>query len=142
VKAKRVQVVLDHPEGVALQFVARHESGAGQPLDSKSGAFGPSPVESLLGSLGGCAGMDVIATLRKKRQTVTAYEVVVEGQRREEHPRVFTRIEVVHRLRGTGISRAAVEEAIRLSDAKYCTVHAMLGGVAEIVSRYEIESDP
>jgi len=107
-------------------------------LDSGPGMLAPSPVEALLVALAGCGGMDVISILRKKRQVVLGYEVAVTGERRERHPRSFTRIEVVHRLRGRGLSPAAVEEAIRLSDTKYCSVHASLAREIEIVSRFEI----
>jgi len=82
--------------------------------------------------------MDVISILRKQRQHVTAYEVLVEAERHHEHPRYFTRIEVVHRIHGHRIRPEAVAEAIRLSDTKYCSVHAMLEPRAEIVSRFEI----
>ena len=135
------RVTVEHPAGSDLQVSARFESGARMGLDSHSGEWGASPVEALLGALGACAAMDVISILRKKRQEVTAYEVVVEGDRRSEHPRIFIRIEVVHRLRGRDLQPAAVQEAIHLSDIKYCTVHALLGGVAEIVSRFEIAPD-
>ena len=74
----------------------------------------------------------------KKRQRVTAYAVDVTGERRAEHPRSFTKIEVVHRLRGHDVSPAAVEEAIRLSDTKYCSVHFSLDPGIEMTSRYEI----
>ena len=67
--------------------------------------------------------------------------VAIEAQRRDEHPRIFTRIEIVHRLRGRDLSPAAIEDAIRLSDTKYCSVHGMLAGTAEIVSRFEIEPE-
>mgnify|MGYP001589075818 FL=1 len=83
--------------------------------------------------------MDVISILRKKRQQVTGYEVVVNAERRmNEHPKLYTKIEVVHRVRGRDISPVAVEEAVRLSDTKYCAVHAMLGPGVPIASRYEI----
>ena len=95
-------------------------------------------MEVLLVGLGGCTGMDVISILRKKRQVVLGYEVVLTGERRAEHPRSFTRIEVVHRLRGRELDPKAIEEAIRLSDTKYCSVHATLAPVVEIVSRFEI----
>jgi putative redox protein len=134
----RANLVLETVEGDQNRFVARFASGASMSLDSPSGAGGPSPIEALLGALGGCTAIDVICTLRKKRQVVLGYEVVVEGERREEHPRAFTRIEVVHRVRGRDLSPAAIEQAIRLSDTKYCSVHANLAGTAEIVSRFEI----
>lgn len=121
-----------------LEFLARFESGARLPLASPAGEGGPNPVQAVLAALGACAAMDVISILRKKRQRVVAYEVVLNGERRDEHPRIYTRIEVMHRLRGQNLSPDAIAEAIRLSDTKYCSVHAMLEGTAEIVSRFEI----
>ena len=56
----------------------------------------------------------------------------------DQHPRIFTRLEVIHRVRGRGISPAAVAEAVELSDTKYCAVHAMLAHAVAITSRYEI----
>src|SRR5438046_646007 len=97
---KRARVVLDTVEPPGLRFITRFESGAELPLASTSGRDGASPVEAVLAALGGCTGMDVVSILRKKRQVITEYEVVVEGERRGEHPRVYTRIEIVHRLRG------------------------------------------
>ena len=135
---QRANVVLETVEGNSNRLIVRFESGASMPLDSPSGAGGPTPVEAVLAALGGCTAIDVIGILRKKRQTVLGYEVVVEGQRREEHPRLFTRIEVIHRVRGRDLSPVALDEAIRLSDTKYCSVHANLAGTAEIVSRFEI----
>jgi putative redox protein len=129
---------LETVEGTALRFHVRAGSGTEAVTDSGPGMVAPSPVEYLLVALGGCGGMDVIAILRKKRQRVTAYEVAVHGERRKEHPRMFTRIEVIHRLRGHDLSTRAIEEAIRLSDTKYCSIHACLRPEIEIVSRYEI----
>ena len=106
--------------------------------DSGPGLTAPNPVELLLIALGGCGAMDVITTLRKKRQKVTAYHVTVNGERRTEHPRAFTRIEVVHHVRGEDLNPIAVEEAIRLSCTKYCSVHASLDPKIELTSRYEI----
>jgi putative redox protein len=69
---------------------------------------------------------------------VVGYEVSVSGERRKEYPRAFTLIEIVHRVRGRNLNPAAIEEAIRLSDTKYCSVHASLSKDIEIRSRYEI----
>jgi putative redox protein len=113
-------------------------SGARIHLASPSGESGPNPVQTVLAALAGCTAMDVIALLRKQRQGVTRYEVHLHGERRKEHPRIFTRIEIVHRVHGHDVSPSAVAEAIRLSDTKYCSVHGMLEGTAEIVSRFEI----
>ena len=134
-------VTLDDVAGDGLRFVAR--IGAVRVvLDNGPDAQGPTPMDALLGVLGACTAMDVISILRKKRQAVTGYEVLVSGERRMgEHPRVYTRIEIVHRVRGRGVSPAAVEEAVRLSDTRYCPVHAMLEPAVTITSRYEIDEE-
>lgn len=111
------------------------------PLDTGSEATAINPVQMLVVALGGCSGMDVIEMLRKKRLRVTAYQVVVTAERRAEYPRVFTSFEILHRVRGHGIPRSAVEQAAELSDTKYCTVHAMLEAAAKITTRIEIENE-
>jgi putative redox protein len=81
------------------------------------------------------------AILRKKRERVTDYHVEVRGERREEHPRAYTRLEVKHVVRGRGVSARAVAQAIELSETKYCSVAATLRPTVEIVSSYEILED-
>jgi putative redox protein len=100
-----------------------------------------SPMELLLIALGGCTGADVVSILEKKRQQVTAYEIEVSAERRAEHPRIYTRIEVVHRLSGHGIEPKAVQHAIELSETKYCSVSAMLGASTHLSMRYEITDE-
>ena len=131
-------LALETVEGEGLRFKVKAGSGTEMNLDSGPGAKAPTPVEALLAALGGCGAMDVISILRKKRQAVVGYEVSVSGERRKEHPRAFTRIEIVHRVRGRNLSPAAIEEAIRLSDTKYCSVYASLSKEIEIRSRYEL----
>lgn len=98
----------------------------------------PSPMELLLLALGSCTGVDVITIIRKKRQKVTDYRIEVRGQRRDEHPRSYKRIEVRHIVTGRNISVHSVAQAIKLSEEKYCSVAATLRPTAEIVSSYEI----
>lgn len=136
--ANRATLTLQSLEGTGLRFHVRAGSGTEMVTDSGPGMVAPSPVELLLIALSGCGAMDVISILRKKRQKVSAYEVTVNGERRDQHPRAFTRIEVVHRLRGEQLSPAAIEEAIQLSDTKYCSVHASLDPAIRLESRYEI----
>jgi putative redox protein len=101
----------------------------------------PSPMELLLVALGGCTGADIVSILEKKRQRVTSYDIEVLAERRAEHPRIYTSIEVVHRLRGRAIDPKAVQHAIELSETKYCSVSAMLGASAQLKMRYEITED-
>jgi putative redox protein len=136
--ANTASLTLETIRGTGLRFHVRAASGTEMITDSGPGMVAPSPVELLLVALGGCGAMDVISILRKKRQKVVGYEVTVQGERRAEHPRSFTRIEIVHRVRGEKLSATAIEEAIRLSDTKYCSVHSSLDPRIEMVSRYEI----
>lgn len=96
------------------------------------------PLELMLVSLAGCTAMDVISILRKKRQDVTAFEVYVHAERADEHPRVFTKIDVVYRVTGHSVNEKAVARAIELSETKYCPAQGMLGKVVPIVSTYTI----
>ena len=126
------------------QFVAESQSGHALVTGfSALGGSAPSPMELLLISLGGCTGADVVSILQKKRQKVTGYEIEVIGNRREEHPRIYTDIEIIHKVRGKGIDPKAVAHAVELSESKYCSVSAMLGSAAKIISRIEVadESD-
>ena len=102
---------------------------------------GVSPMEVVLLGLGGCTGLDVISTLRKMRQDVTGYAVRVRGERRDEHPRIYTRIEVEHELRGRALKEDSVRRAITLSAGKYCSVSAMLEVNAELTLTYRIVED-
>jgi putative redox protein len=98
----------------------------------------PSPMELLLLALGSCTGVDVVSILKKKRQDVTDYRVEVRGQRRDEHPRSYRRMEVHHIVTGRNVSEQSVAQAVELSEKKYCSVASTLRPTAEIVSSFEI----
>jgi putative redox protein len=112
------------------------------PLDAKkeSGGHdaGVSPMSLMLTSLAGCTAMDVISILRKKKQTVTAFEVQVEGIRADEHPRVYTEIWVKFTVTGHNVDQKAVDRAIELSRDKYCGAAATLRHTATIHYSNEI----
>ncbi len=134
----KAQLKLETLDQDGLRFLGQSGSGRETRLDSGPHGVAPNPVETLLLALGGCEGMDVISILRKKRQQVTGYEIELNGRRRPEHPRAFTHIEILHRLRGKNLNAHAIEDAIRLSETKYCSVHASLAKEIVIMNRYEI----
>lgn len=107
-------------------------------LDNTEGDNGLSPMGLVLAGLAGCTAMDVISILTKKRQTVTFFEVAVEGDQIDEHPRVYSDIEIVYRIGGNDLDEAAVKRAIDLSITKYCPVNGMLKDMVSIRHRYEI----
>jgi putative redox protein len=100
--------------------------------------YGPSPIELLLVGLAGCTGMDALDILKKKRQDLRGLEVRVEGKRAETHPMVYADIDVTYIVRGAAVSPKAVDDAIRLSETKYCGAGIMLGKTAKITSHNEI----
>jgi len=99
---------------------------------------GPQPMEILLVGLAGCAGMDIIAILRKKRQDITVYEIRIHGERTEEYPRVFVEITIEHIFTGHAVQPAAVERAIQLTEERYCGASAILGKTAQLTHTFRI----
>ena len=115
-------------------------SGHAVVMDASDTKQGPSPLEFVLMGLCGCTGSDVISILRKKREPVTSLEVSAVAERAKEHPKVFTKITLLYRVQGA-VSRKAVEDAVRLSKGKYCSVSAMLEKTAEITATIALDSD-
>jgi putative redox protein len=123
------------------RFVGRASSGHAIVVDGSAEKLGPSPMELLLIGMAGCTAYDVMSILQKKRQAVTGLEVSARAERAEEMPRVYTTIEVEYVVRGRDIKPKAVEDAIRLSEEKYCSASIMLGKTAQIATSYRIEEE-
>jgi putative redox protein len=122
------------------RFVAQSPSGHLLALDSDRSSNGaPGPMELLLVALGACTASDVVSILAKKRQKLDSLEIEVSGEQAEQPPRVWTKLEIVYKLRGT-LDEAAVRHTIQLSEEKYCSVAAMLRKTAPITYRVEIEN--
>jgi putative redox protein len=102
---------------------------------------GASPMRLVLMALGGCTGMDVISLMKKMRQDVTHFDIVIKAERANEHPKVYTAFEMIYRLRGHNLQRDMVEKAVHLSEDKYCSVGGMLKKAAPITVRIEIEEE-
>lgn len=138
--AKTLQATVTLKGGMAFDAVAT--SGHTVALDSDEAVGGTNqgfrPMEMLLVGLGGCTAMDVISILRKMQQGVTSYQVKVQGNRAEEHPKVYTDITVEHVVKGKGLSIESVKRAVQLSATKYCPASAMLGKAAHIVHQYRV----
>lgn len=136
----QAKVTLTRPDQPGRQFVA---STAGHHLiiDDKDGATGPRPIDLVAVGLAGCTAFDVISILRKKRQKVSGYEVFVEADQAAQPPAVFTEVRIRHIITGTDVDPAAVEDAIRLSEEKYCSVGNMVNKTARLVTSYDIVTD-
>ncbi len=116
------------------QFLAADEAGHVVVTDSQGQGF--KPPDLLLVSLVGCAGVDVVSILEKKRQAFSAIEVKVSKQNAPDPPWTIEKIEVEWTVRGKGLKARAVEDAVRLAEEKYCSVSASL--TSELVTTIQI----
>lgn len=124
------------------QFVARTGSGHHVILDDTAGGTGAKPIEMVAVALAGCTAFDVITVLRQKHhQKVTGYQVRVEADQAERPPQIFTTVRIHHIVTGVDIDEAALVEAIRLSEEKYCSVGAMVQKTATFHTTHEIVED-
>src|SRR5882757_6735005 len=116
-------------------YAATSDSGHTLTFDAARAA-GPTPMECVLMSLCGCTAVDVISILTKKREPFTALTVSARGEKAKESPSVFTDIDLLYRVTGK-VSHKSMEDAVRLSKEKYCSVSAMLEKTAKITFTIE-----
>ena len=124
------------------RFVASASSGHALVIDSdrqRNTATGP--MELVLLGLCGCTATDVVSILRKKREPFTGLEVHAEAERAQTPPTVYTEIKLVYTVSGQ-VSRKAVEDAVHLSETKYCGVAAMMKNTAKITTEIRLVAEP
>ena len=135
-----MKIRIEQIRGLAL--VARGDSNHWVTMDGPEefNGFmaGSRPMELLLMGVAGCAGMDVLSILRKKRVELDDFWMDVDGERAEEHPQVFTKITLKYFFVGNNIKPSDVERAISLTEEKYCGATAMLRNSVDIIHEYEI----
>ncbi len=117
------------------RFTGVADSGHAIVVDGDNAA-GNSPMELVLIGLCGCTGYDVVSILQKKREPFTSLEVSAQAERATEPPLVYTQIKLTYRVGGK-VSHKAVEDAVRLSKEKYCSVSAILEKTAKITTEIE-----
>ena len=120
------------------QFVGMDSTKHSIVLSTSGEGTGSKPSDLLLVALGACSGVDVVGILNKKRQKFTGLQIKVSGEQDADPPWTFRKIHVEYVVRGRGLSDKAVQQAIELSQGKYCSVAATIRGVAEITSSYQI----
>lgn len=98
---------------------------------------GPRPKLLTLASLAGCTGMDVISILKKMQIVPEYFNIQVEGELTDEHPKYYKKIHLTYQFKGSDIDPEKVEKAINLSQEKYCGVSALLKKGAEL--SYNVE---
>jgi putative redox protein len=123
------------------RFVGISSSRHSLVLDAGAEKTANSPIELVLIGLCGCTATDVVSILRKKRERLTALEVHARAKRAPGPPTVYTEIHLTYRVGGK-VSRKAMEDAVRLSEEKYCSVAAMLNKTARISYSIEYIENP
>ena len=120
------------------RFLGTASSGHAIVADAGEEKSANSPMELVLIGLCSCTASDVVSILKKKRQPFTGVEVRASAERAPEPPRIYTSIQLHYRVTGD-VDRKAVEDAVRLSKEKYCSVSQMLQKSAEITFDIEIQ---
>ena len=118
------------------RYIGEATSHHAMVMDTGTEKTASSPMELVLIALCGCTASDVVGILRKKREPFTSLEVTANGERAQGYPAVYTEIKLRYRVGGK-VSSKAMEDAVRLSKEKYCSVSAMLEKSAKIT--FEIE---
>jgi putative redox protein len=125
-----------------LTFAAKGDSGHWVMLDGPEELGGADaaarPKELILFGFAGCTGMDVASILTKRRRTLDRFEIQVEADVADTHPKVFTHIHLTFLFKGKDLTPKEVERAIELSRTKYCGVWAMLKQAVDITYAYKI----
>jgi len=135
-----MKVRLQQINGLAMAAVG--DSGHWVTTDGpeKFGGFsaGSRPMELLLMGLVTCTAMDVVSILRKKRIKLNDFHMEVKAEQAPEHPKVFTDIKLSYIFTGSNIRPSDVEQAIELSENKYCSASAMLKKSVNITYDYKL----
>jgi len=125
--------------GSKVLFDIESESGHTAQID-EAPLFGDDaamrPTEMLLGSLGGCTGLNAVLLLKKFKQPLRGLEVEVVGEREEEWPKAFKKIDITFHCTWDGdIDQALVDRAIDMACDRYCPIHATLSRGVKIEHR-------
>lgn len=121
-----------------LTFVGQNASGGTVSMGPYQDQSGIGPMQLLLVAVAGCTGEDIVSILRKKRVNLDDMQIRVRGKRAVDYPRIWTEIQISYLLWGEALQPKDVEQAIQLSEEKYCSVGIMLRSSAKLTSTYRI----
>lgn len=95
------------------------------PKEAGGNDAGPSPKKLLLVAATGCTGLDVVDIARKMRIDIKGFNMQVEAEMSEEHPKQYTSMKLIYEFEGANLPKDKLERACELSFDKYCSVLAM-----------------
>jgi len=123
------------------RFISTDSTGHSIVMSTPKENTGMKPSELILSALAGCSSVDVVDILAKKRTPLSHLEVQVTAEQEADPPWTFRKIYMKFLVKGKGLTEKSVEQAIALSEEKYCSVAATLRGEAEIITSFEILED-
>lgn len=129
---------VDWIEGYRLE--GNTDNGKTVMMDSGENATAASPAQLLLQSLAGCTMMDCVLIIGKARKKIEKFWVEITADEANDHPKIFTKMHVTYNFTGKELDSAVIDRAIKLSEEKYCRVHAMLSKSSVITSSYNLNS--
>ncbi len=100
--------------------------------------LGPRPKKLMLTALAGCTGVDIIMILKKMKVEIEAFNVIVEADVTEEHPKHYNKMKVVYQFKGKDLPYEKLEKAVKLSEEKYCGVTAVYAKAMEMETEIRI----
>lgn len=109
-------------------------------VDGGGSDLGPRPKKMMLAALAGCTGIDVVMILNKMHIHPEAFNVIVEGDLSEEHPKKYTAMKIIYQFKGENLPLEKLQKAVDLSQEKYCGVSAFYKDAAPIATEIRIVS--
>jgi putative redox protein len=120
------------------QFVGIDSTRHSVVLSTPDEGIGIKPSELLLIAVSACSAVDVVEILNKKRMPLTLLEISASGEQDQDPPWTFRKIHLHYTISGKNLTEKAVEQAIQLSEEKYCSVAATIRNTAQITTDFEI----
>lgn len=128
-----------------ITFIGKAGSNHWTTMDGSSefrGSEGASaPKELVLTALGGCTGADVASILYKMKENVSRFEISLDAEVADEHPKIYTNIHLTYKFWGKNLKEENISKAISLSQDKYCSVSAMLKKSVNITFSYQMNPE-
>lgn len=107
-------------------------------IESGGNDLGPRPKKLMLAALAGCTGVDVIMILKKMKVDVDAFNVIIDADVTDEHPKHYNKIKVIYQFKGKDLLYEKLEKAVKLSEEKYCGVTAVYRKAMEMETEIRI----
>ncbi len=120
------------------QFIGIDSTNHSVVISTPAEGIGVKPSDLLLVSLASCTGVDVVEILEKKKINLISLEISVTAEQDQDPPWTYRKVHLLYKVKGDGLTEKALQQAIHLSETKYCSVAATIRGVVEITTSYEI----